>query len=298
MNTNTAPDLDQLFAIAGGTITGRRHLGKGSLLVGRNNQDAHGWCSSNRLVAAVVCDGCSSGRASELGAQVGARLVLRALERAFDVEPPAEGGTASSFAATLEGVRRDVLDRLGVFAWELGDGALRDMLLFTVVGVVVTPAQTAVFSIGDGVYAINGDLRRIGPFPDNAPPYLAYALLDEMPVVAGSEPRVTIEECLPTDEVEALMIGTDGVLELAAAEGEPFPGREGRVGPLARLWSEERYFSNADALRRELAVLNSQSVVFDPESEILRWSGGLLQDDTTLVVLKRRSEQGNHEASS
>lgn len=61
------------FAIGGGSIPGRTHLGRGRLLVGRHNQDAFGWTQTPHTLAAVVADGCGSGSDSEVGARLGTR---------------------------------------------------------------------------------------------------------------------------------------------------------------------------------------------------------------------------------
>jgi hypothetical protein len=38
---------------------------------------------------------------------------------------------------------------------------LLDYFLFTIIGVIVTPEETTVFSFGDGVYAMNEDVQVI-----------------------------------------------------------------------------------------------------------------------------------------
>ena len=64
-STTTLP-----FQLAFATVAGRMHH-----LSGRNNQDAYAWTQGPGGLIAVVCDGCGSGPHSEVGAQVGARLV-------------------------------------------------------------------------------------------------------------------------------------------------------------------------------------------------------------------------------
>ena len=64
------------FQVAGGSVTGRAHA-----VLGRGNQDAFAWVDDDGVLVAVVCDGCSSGRHSEVGAHLGARLVATAVGR-------------------------------------------------------------------------------------------------------------------------------------------------------------------------------------------------------------------------
>jgi hypothetical protein len=154
-----------------------------------------------------------------------------------------------------------------------------------VVGTVVTPEHTLVFSAGDGVWALNGHVHALGPFPGNAPPYLAYGLLPDSLV-----PFVR-QALVPTSEVDSLMLGTDGVGDLARLAEAVVPEAGDIVGPLSQFWREERYFRNPDALRRRLSLLARESVRVDPVSHRLVRSPGLLPDDTTLVVLRRRSDE-------
>jgi len=69
-------DTKPAFQIAGGSVPGRRHR-----MAGRNNQDAFAWAARDGALVAVVSDGCGSGTHSEVGAQIGARLVVRAALR-------------------------------------------------------------------------------------------------------------------------------------------------------------------------------------------------------------------------
>src|ERR1051325_1436163 len=55
-------------------VTGALHLG-----VARNGQDAAGHWVGEGAGAIVVCDGCGSGASSEVGARLGAQLVIGAV---------------------------------------------------------------------------------------------------------------------------------------------------------------------------------------------------------------------------
>jgi len=119
-------------------------------------------------------------------------------------------------------------------------------------------------SIGDGVVFVNDRLTRLGPFADNAPPYPAYALT----AADGDGPRFQIERIAPTSEVRSLLIGTDGVNDLIAAQDRPVPGKTETVGPISRFWKDECYFANPDAVRRRLALINSECVRQDPQTPL------------------------------
>ena len=258
------------FDIAAASVQGREHA-----RAGRNNQDALCVRASEHGLVAVVADGCGSQPCSELGAQLGVRrLVQAALLRL-------EEGERVDEATFLPGLREDVLCLLGELRGDLGRDALGDFL-FTLVGAVVTPTKTLVFSAGDGVWALNGEVHPLGPFPGNAPPYLAYALM------GGNDVPLASRALVPTEDVHALLLGTDGVVDLSRLATARIPDKDEPVGPLSRLWTEDRYFANPDALRRHLALLNRESVRADFEARRVVRTPGLLPDDTTVVVLRRR----------
>lgn len=198
--------------VAGGSTAGRAHL-----LAERPNQDAFRLLSGDWGAVAVVCDGCGSEPGSGTGAVLGASLTARAAARQMG----AEG------ALDLVLLREEILAGLSLVAGVSGLG-LREHCLFTIVGAVLSADRALVFACGDGVVAVDGEIRILGPFPDNAPPYLAYGLL------GGSSEFERIHDG-PASEV---LIGTDGAAE----------------APLSALIGDERLFFNHDLLRRRLRL--------------------------------------------
>jgi hypothetical protein len=255
MNTKAASVTP--FEIAGGSVTGRAHVA-----AGRNNQDAFCWLSTADGVVAVVCDGCSSGPHSEVGAQLGARLFVQAATRFLS--------SSLDVAELLEQVGQDVLERLRVLAREMSTDAsslsrtVTDHFLFTIVGVLITAGGATSFSLGDGLVVLNGERTELGPFPNNEPPYLGYALLPSAPDRrASARVPFTIHRSMPTSDVQSLVLGTDGAIELET-----------------QFWKDDRFFKNPDMIRRRLTVLSRSA------------RGGLLSDDTTLVVIRQKAAEG------
>jgi len=254
------------FEIAGGSVAGQMHLA-----ARRNNQDAYWWEADAGGLIAVVCDGCGSRAHSEVGALIGARLVAQAVRRLRRSGLPAP--------RLFDDVRRHVLAGLRVVARQMGPRArladtVIDYLLFTIVGLLVTDRVALPFSFGDGLIVVNGDARELGPFPDNEPPYLAYGLLPGS--LGPGRARFQVHDATPVDEVRSILIGTDGARDLRAAAARAVPGRDGVVGPLSQFWADDAFYKNRDMVRRRLAVLN-------------RGAGpGLLADDTTIVVVRRK----------
>jgi Protein phosphatase 2C len=261
--------MNTKWEIAGGSGTGHAHVA-----AGRNNQDAFCWASDIDWLVAVVCDGCGSAPRSEVGAQIGSRLLVQAAGRWLR--------SGLDGAELLEQVRQDVLASVRLLARDMSfdqasfSQTVADHFLFTVVGVVITAREATTFSLGDGLVVINGERTQLGPFPNNEPPYLGYALL---PCARGRGPSeglsFKVHRSLAASEVQSLVLGTDGAVDLEALADRPIHGRGEPVGPLSQFWIDDRVFKNADMVRRRLAVLNRGP----------RW--GLLSDDTTLVVVRR-----------
>lgn len=261
------------FEIAAGSVTGQLHRD-----LGKNNQDAYQVLLADETLIAVVCDGCSSGLHSEVGSVLGASLVAEAIAQALHTDPQ---------RIDWHGVHESVLGEIEALLAAMGLDpvqALVDHFLFTIVGVVIDPEGASVFTLGDGVFSINGEITIIGPFPDNAPPYLAYELLH--PELMGTQ--MQIHPQVPLDELKSLVIGTDGVADLLRAADLTLPGRTELVGPLSQFWEQDRYFSNSEALQRRLNLVNREIVQADWTAQRLTRHKGLLPDDTTLIVIRQQ----------
>ncbi len=267
--------LSDRFECASGSIIGRNHV-----LASKNNQDAYRVVIQERFIAAIVCDGCGSGKHSEVGAKLGARMVTTAIADLLNQD------SEISKPEFWDSVKRNLLQKLKDFV-EIANGDLEfatkfttkfvtefvnDYLLFTIVGALITPHETVTFSIGDGAIAINGGLNQIPVYPDNAPPYLAYGLY--CPDAVSFE----IRDRLPTLEVKSILIATDGIDDLV------------KVEKVNQFWQEDRYFKNPDAIRRKLAMLNREEVKPDWNKHELVKRSGVLSDDTTLIVVRRISQ--------
>ncbi|HIK26542.1 MAG: protein phosphatase 2C domain-containing protein [Oscillatoriaceae bacterium SKW80] len=267
--------MKEQFEIAGGSVIGREHLRSG-----KNNQDAYwGICSADYAIA-VVCDGCGSRAHSEVGAKIGARLTVEALASC------AKKITIDD-SFFWQQVQQDLLKKLQALACIMGGNfsqTLQDYFLFTIVGALVTPAGAWLFSIGDGIIAVNGTVTQLGPFPQNTPPYLAYGLLDS----TSEAWQFQIHKTLPLDEVKSILIGTDGVKNFIEAAETNLPGKEEKVGSISQFWEQDCYFKNPDSVRRKLALMNREVTKPDWEGQQLVRTVGLLPDDTTLMVLRKR----------
>jgi hypothetical protein len=276
--------MNNMFEMAAGSVVGKEHL-----RTGKNNQDAYCYRSLPAGIIAVVCDGCSSGAHSEVGAKLGAQLVTDVIYEQLAGHP-----SALHTEAFWEQVRQAALLQLSKLTAILGSDLVcivRDYLLFTVVGVVVTPIETVLFAIGDGVIALNDQVIPLPSFPNNAPPYLGYGLISS--AVAGltlEDLKIQVHHCVPTHSVQSILIGTDGVQDAIAAANQSLPGKPELVGGISQFWQNDRYFKNPDCIRRRLTQMNHTLTKPDWEARWLHQEGGLLPDDTTMVVIRRKDK--------
>lgn len=267
------------FEVAAGSVVGKNHSRP---LLCRNNQDAYGIAETPLGLAAVVADGCSSGLHSEVGAKIGVRLLLKAFARPRDC--------AFSSPLFWEAVRKEVLGEISNVAWAMGgefSTIIADYFLFTLAGALLTPKDTYLFSIGDAFFCLNGEPLFIGPFPENEPPYCAYALVENkfaFPELLSFQ----FHRVCTTSEVHSVLVGTDGVADLWRAADKNISGREEIVGPLSQFWQDDRYFKNPDTIRRRLALMNQEVAVPDWVGRTMTKHMGILPDDTTMIVIRRR----------
>ena len=259
--------LSGAFVAASGSVTGREHR-----RAERDGQDGHAIVATAEVVAAIVTDGCSSGRSSEIGARVGAAWLAALVEQRFR----GAVGEERARAAAAE-VAAELLVRLEVLARSLDpDGDVRalrvdEALLFGFLAAVVTPATTIVFGIGDGIVVVDGSVTVLDAGPQNAPPYAAYGLLG-----ACIQPRIHFVG--PTAGIDVVAVATDGLLPIAEASAllavdRLTVERLTDHPSLVTIAADPRYAKNPSLLRKRLVVLADR---------------GRFSDDATVAVVRRR----------
>lgn len=275
--------MKNLFESACGTIPGRLHQ-----LAQKNNQDAAIVIERDNYIIALVADGCSAEPTSEVGAYLGTRLLLSSLEKKLSSDPTIRPDLLATVQSELLFHLRSVVSSLSGDARAI----IKQSFLFTVVGAIITPTHTGIFSLGDGVIIINNVVTTLGPFRNNEPPYLGYRLLKPLWVYQPEAPTLDFISVVETTSVQSLLIGTDGVSNLIQSAQKKLPGRPDEVvGPIEQFWLEDKYFLNPDMLRRRLYLLNRERdllVKNETGAAEIRREVGLLPDDTTLIVLRRK----------
>ncbi|MEI6835869.1 MAG: protein phosphatase 2C domain-containing protein [Candidatus Falkowbacteria bacterium] len=282
-------DKNLSFQIAGGSVTGTDHSLPGKPGA-KNNHDAFLWKVSPEVKVAIVCDGCGSGAHSEVGAKLGAELISQIILNQYIQLVHYQPGAQITRENFWLRVKKEIVNQLTLITGLLGPSltkVVNDYFLFTFVGVLITPETTYIFSVGDGLYCLNGDLHLLGPFINNAPPYFAYNL-------TGSNIKETnenwldiqINEATATSEVKSILIATDGAEKFSKIANQAVPGKQELIGPLSQFWEQDFFFDNPDQVRRRLNIINRETV---QNQTVI---GGPLKDDTTLIVIRRKVEEG------
>lgn len=232
------------IGIGTAVVTGAQHQ-----RAGRNGQDAVATWRGDAGVVLVVADGCGSAASSEVGARLGAALFARAA-----------GGRLGE-RGVWEAARAEVGEALRRMLG--GDERLvRECFLFTLVAAAITREGVEVWALGDGAYAFDGVMREVGPFEDNAPPYLAYDLLgDHREAFVAVAPEGTT----------SVVIATDGACELALSR-----------------FDDARFVKHPDALRRELALLARSAEHIDWDARRVVREPASVQDDCAVAVARWR----------
>lgn len=224
-------ELPTGFFAIGGSIAGRDHQ-----RARRDGQDGFALLGEDDLAAAIVTDGCSSGRSSEVGARIGAAWIAQLLRERFPAHDP---------AAAARDITAALVERLSDIAQSIHgpiEHAVSNYLLFGFLAAVVTREAVIVFGVGDGTVWIDGRITVVDPGPNNAPIYPAYALLgaDIQPVIHHvDEPR----------HIDAIAVATDGVEE--------------SVSSIDALVRDESLLRNPSLLRKRLIALQNQGRFWD-----------------------------------
>ena len=256
------------FFVTSGSITGTTHRNRF-----RNNQDAVYIAENDNALIGVVADGCSEGKHNEVGAKLFSRFICnQGLKLAYKLD---NSRNTDKFFIRL---RNKTLKFMRHLLNTIGDNSsenLQNILLFTIIGTIITHNTAIIFTMGDGAYVLNDSLYVIDS--DNKPDYLAYGLIDEL-----ESPLFNIRAVLKTTKLRNIMLCTDGINYLLNAsstilkDGSP-------AGDHTQFLNEDRYIRNPSLLQKKLVVLGVLN--------------SILKDDTSIILIRRKnfliSEQEN-----
>lgn len=158
----------QNMQIRSGQIIGRDHTARQG-----NCQDGYALVVTDDYAAAFICDGCSEGKHSEVGAKLGAQFLAEETTRLLNM-----GFCADGLPPLLYERMVMYLDKIAEVSHPRDRvGFIHSHLLFTIVGCIITPKNSIVFTAGDGMIAVDDTVRCIDQ--KNQPAYIAYHLIKE-----------------------------------------------------------------------------------------------------------------------
>ena len=249
-----------MFQIAAGSVPGSNHTMPGQPSW-KNNQDAFFTYTSDDITIGIIADGCGSGNKSEVGASLGVRLWGEILLQ--EAKRNVHHGIYTY--DKWDRSQNRLLGSLSNLVYTMGESisqTVEEYFLFSLVGFVIMPETCSIFHCGDGSYTVNDTLTQVGPFPNNAPPYIAYNIL-------GNTSSFEVIE-FETSTIEHISVASDGV--------DYIPHYHQQV----QEWlQDDKIFQNPDVLRRRLSKIAKDTL---QEKRIIP---GKLKDDTSLVIARK-----------
>jgi hypothetical protein len=230
------------FELRAGSVIGQEHIFRQT-----NCQDKYNCgeiiAAGHRYWLGVVCDGCSSGPQSEVGAALLAEFSVREIARMLEA-----GWTVAQIPAELYGRLLAFLQKLGHLV--LGEAPSKaemarftgTYLLATVLGFIVGEDTTVIFAAGDGLIIANDQV--LVRDEANAPRYPAYKLVDPAFLERNAGARTEFEVIsLDTPEVERLAIWTDGFNPALAGQIWNLGGPRSLQRKL-NVWAKQKLFGD------------------------------------------------------
>lgn len=198
--------MNKEFRVREGHVVGRNHI-----LSGRNCQDALAISQFDHLgdefVVGVICDGCSEGVSSEIGAKMASQYILKEATQLVKLGFGKNLLPSLLFAKTLAFLKQ-IASPFG-FSPKERLKFIEDNLLFTVLTLVKTPRDTFVLAYGDGVVVLNDE--RDFRFQGDAPFYMGYHLIERqlISIEATVLPSGFDVYSLPTDRLKRALVASD-----------------------------------------------------------------------------------------
>ncbi len=241
------------FQIAGGSIMGGHHKRPLRTL---NAQDSFYYeqATNTSPLVAVVCDGCGAKDCphSEVGAKIATRIITRRLQNITSINSWSQAWIR--ITSDLRLIADQMVTRDQSFKQ-----IVNEFFLFTIVGVVMFDTRSVIFTRGDGLYAVNGEVVTLSNNNNNnAPDYIGYHLTE--PSAHAYMPEADTCVGYETDQIESIILATDGAHHF--------------LGTPDKILNDPYVWSNPDQVGRILQTEQKNH----PEH---------VTDDATLVVIRQ-----------
>lgn len=232
--------------------------GRGHVLGDQNCQDAlaidSGILNNAPFVIGVIADGCSEGKASEVGANLAANYLTAQIYYLLSRNVP-PSVIPSVLYGDLLGMLKDMTGRYNFRHPAQRVNFIKDNLLFTAIGFIITPSESVVFAAGDGVIVINDEV--IERQQDNKPTYIAYHMIERqyLEESASALPQGFDVYNLDMVSLQRLAIGSDawfGERELLDQVWQ-HTGHERKLQRQMNIWSKnKRFYDDASIVTLEI----------------------------------------------
>lgn len=201
--------MDTNVRLSGAQIIGRSHL-----LSGKNSQDAlvTGYLEIDEDVVyyGLICDGCSEGKNSEVGAKLASSYIARQIEILAKSKVDVKRIPWVLHKRTLEFLKQ-LLGKISFDSPVSRVTYIKDNLLFTVLGFIYTSHEVVFFAQGDGVIVVNDEV--FVRDEQDLPKYIGYNLVERKFLASGASemPESFDITIFPTGDIERLSIASDSL---------------------------------------------------------------------------------------
>ena len=239
------------FSMKRGLIAGRHHI-----VYSMNCQDS--LCAKtfkrhkDTCHIGVVADGCGEGTRSEVGAHMATSFLIQRMEELLMEGKAAEEIPTKLFHDLLRFLHGQMAGLALMYnSYQAAVQFIKDHMLFTVLGFIITPKTTVIFALGDGVIVLNDmiDVRD----ENNHPFYISYHLVDKSYLVNKGAPLPLKFDTyiFPTEYLERLAVGTDAWAD--------------EMGVLLSLWDEKL----CKSVQRTMNLLSKKEKRFKDDAAII-----------------------------
>lgn len=220
-------------------------IGNEHVFAKTNRQDFCGFINEEDKISGVICDGCSSGSHSEVGASLLGMYILKLLNRL-------------EISDDLNVYRINIQVQLESFIYSLMNLMfnstidkvyfVNEYLLTTFTFCVITDDKLIIGHAGDGIIAIkqNGLLSIENVNHDNKPHYLAYNLVPEE-VLDSVKVKSDIDiSSYKTSEIDSVIIASDGIEPLIEKNliTELYGNKGRKLQRKFNIWQNSKMFSD------------------------------------------------------
>lgn len=154
-------------------------IGRGHVLSGVNCQDTLNSgavdINGSMVIYGVICDGCSEGKNSEVGAKLAVEYIGRQIEILVKSNVPL-AKIPPILHKRIVNFMRDLLGMISFDSPESRVNYIKDNLLFTIIAFIKDDNQFMVFVQGDGVIVVDGDVQIRDE--NDSPMYIGYNLVE------------------------------------------------------------------------------------------------------------------------